>query len=181
MSRRLFIDPGTRKLGYAIFTEGAKSVWLSRSSMIAAPRKKRWEKRVDFMVRAVVRVLKEKQRTSVGAVVIEMPQVFFSAKGQAANNSGSVLKIVAVVFALRQALLERGYEVRLVKVSAWKGQTPKHITAKRVQRHWGREMTAVEKVKGGDEVDACGIGDYWYRRGPGKGLKIVRNDEQTRS
>lgn len=177
--RTLFIDPGTKRLGWAEFAEGDRTVRLCRSGVVIAARKDPWKKRMDFMVREVVKRLqmkqtKEKMRIAVYEVTIEMPQQFQSARGQAALNSGAVMKLIATVFSLRQALLERGYGVRLVNVSKWKGQVKKKVTAKRVQRWWGKELTADEELKGGDELDACGIGDWWYRRGSGKKWEIVK-------
>jgi len=52
-------------------------------------------------------------------------------------------------------VVRRGICGSLVKVSTWKGQVSKDITADRIKRRWGMEVHRL------DESDAIGIGD-WY-------------------
>jgi Holliday junction resolvasome RuvABC endonuclease subunit len=181
MAAILFIDPGTRKTGWAKFISDGETAWFSSAGTIVQPRGLGWIERLDAIVKDVMHsVLVEKKvkvyRWNIRQVVIELPRPFTSSRGTAASNTGSTLKIMAIVFALRQSLLERGYAVELIRVDRWKGQVKKYITARRVCRHWGVEISEKEELEGSDRCDACGIGDWWFRKpkGPGYGVKVVK-------
>ena len=94
-------------------------------------------------------------------VVLEFPEHYSgggSAKAQGAANSGSTLKLAAMVGALMMQWSEAGANVELVTPSTWKGQVPKSVTAMRVKRHWNW-VSASE-----DETDAVGLFDWCVRK-----------------
>jgi len=80
------------------------------------------------------------------------------------------LKLNACVFTLRQMIVSRNYKtpatkiakskvtVMLVPVNKWMGNRPKHVTKKRVEKHWN--LTRADH----NETDALGIGDWFVRK-----------------
>ena len=155
------IDPSTKALGWAVFcvdhvNECAEMLGSGGIGSNCGD----WVGNIDFMTVAVWELI---CKWDVDRAVIELPQHFGSARGTVAGNSSAILKLMACVFSLRQALLEGCVTVELVTVSQWKGQTPKRITQKRVRKHWGW------RGEDHNEADAVGIGD-WYVR---KSLKFV--------
>lgn len=163
-NRLLAIDPSTKALGWACFIEQRPGRWALNASGVMRQRnddgpddEPAWLMNLDEVVEKV------RELGVVDRVVIEQPQMFGSSRGKAAAASGSVLKLTAVAFALRQLFVDRGVPVMMVPVSRWKGQTPKRITQMRVRRVW---------AWGGDdhnEADAVGIGDWYLRKGPKAG------------
>lgn len=162
--RLLAIDPSTKALGWAVFEIGGKGACRLIESGVMRQRNDdgeddspAWLVNLDEVVEKIRCVATEH---GASLAVIEQPQMFSSARGKAAAASGSVLKLTAVAFALRERLRVMGMNVTMVPVSRWKGQTPKKITQMRVRRVWGWE--------GADhnEADAVGIGDWWIRKGP---------------
>lgn len=155
----LCIDPGTRHTGIAVFAidEAREEGRLLKCFAIDVKKSAGdWEVRVEIMLEQVLKscLLERPDR-----VFIEQPALFLStAKGQAASNSGAVLKLVATVYYLAGALRTKGYKVTFVPVRKWKGNVPKTITAKRVLRFWNCRS-------GNNNItDAVGIGDYHIRK-----------------
>lgn len=155
LTRVLCIDPSTRALGWAIFeardTIGHDGVFTQHSAKLTmwGALKQRggtiagedggdaWIRRLDAMV-ADLRSLQAKFQCDV--VLIEQPDHYSSGRGEAAKNSSAILKLIALVFAARQALTDDGdgeVAVILVPVRKWKGTVPKEITQRRVFVHWG--------------------------------------------
>lgn len=152
------IDPGTRHLGVAVFRlydvhrEGRCIEYFP----LDVGKKHKWEVRTAD---ALAQVMSVCSRVKPKLVIIEQPQLFLSSsRGRAASNSGAVMKLTAVVFALYGALVGAGMKCELVPVSRWKGNVPKRITEKRVLLHWGCRS-------GNDNViDAVGLGDWYIRK-----------------
>jgi len=157
----LCIDPGTRKMGVAVFElDGKKKRGrLLKCFVEVISRKKvaKWQDRIDMMADKAIEICNKEKPDRV---LIEQPRLFLSTrKGQAASNSGAVLKLMGMVYCMAGALgVVKGREVTLVGVQQWKGNVPKHITQKRVLWHWG--------CKSGDDniTDAVGIGDWYIRK-----------------
>jgi hypothetical protein len=139
----LAIDPGLHKAGLAWFK--ARTGELIETECIEG------EGDMDTVVDAI-----SLEMPGVFIVVIEEPQQFSgSRKGQAARNSGAVLKLIALVYSIRQMALNLGKKVVLAPVTQWKGQVPKEVMARRLSKYYDlSEMTP-------DEIDAVGIG-RWY-------------------
>jgi hypothetical protein len=75
----------------------------------------------------------------------------------AASNSGAIIKLIALVYSIRQLVLSQGKTCYLVPVVKWKGNVPKEVMAKRLSKYY--DLTQ----KTSDEIDAVGIG-RWYLR-----------------
>ena len=152
-SRFVTIDPGLKHLGWAVF-ESNKEKPIA-SGTLSPPRKVDWLHRLEWLVEKLSELIKEHDPS---LIIIEEPQLFMSsAKGSSASASGSVLKLTALVHSLK-VLGEWVYacEVKLIKVSRWKGQVPKHIMHKRLG------LTEVSEISL-DEADAIALG-LWYMR-----------------
>ncbi len=151
-STLLAIDPGTKTTGWGVF----QSNRYVCSSVIKIKNKELdWLQRIDYIILRFLNLLKSYK---IDTVVVEQPELFMSThKGQAASNSGSILKVMALVFAIRTAAKMRGVKVVLISVRKWKGSVPKRITQMRIKRYLGIA------VKDNNEADAIGIG-LWYIR-----------------
>lgn len=162
------VDPGTRVMGWAHFS-GASPVLKGSGFIRCAPGKDlSWIDHVDSQVRQFESLVNRiglgyaaNPTTSArypGMLICELPGVQGGAAGEAAKNSGDILKLMALVFALRERATSLGLDTQLVPVNIWKGQVPKEITQMRVKKHWG--------WLGSDhnEADAVGIGDWYYRK-----------------
>lgn len=168
IERLLCIDPGTGTTGWAIFElDPAKNPELVESGIYKTSKKGDWIKHIDEILS---RFDGRNIGLEVSIVLIEQPRIFMSGKGQASNNSGAIMKLMGLVFALRQYFLDvykyhfalraadKEIKVHLVPVNRWKGNAPKHITAKRVKRYWGHAG------QDDNETDAIGIGDWYIRK-----------------
>lgn len=156
MSKRdliLGIDPGTKCLGWAMVS----SKGYVTSGHCKAPGKY-WVLRADRVITDLVNDLPN--LAGVAVVYIEMPKPFLSTKGDAAANSGSTLKLAALVGRVWQFFSGLGIPTRLITVSQWKGQTPKHITQRRMARRYNIDTTQMDH----NEVDALGIASYAAQR-----------------
>jgi len=162
----LTIDPGTKRLGWAIFEFDYRfkipKVCLYRSGFIAESSKtKDWIERIDLMTKQILGICQNLIfYSSEIKILIELPTNFAgSSKGAAALNSGSVGKLMACVFQLKGAISHvfPSFDIQLISVRTWKGNVPKTITEKRILKYWGR------KGKVNDESDAIGIGDWYIR------------------
>ena len=149
VNNMLSVDPSIKALGYAMFTRGK----LKSSGHKNLKSKKDWVSNVDEMVEFIRELLDD-----IDLCVIELPDVFTSARGLAASNSGAIVKLMAIVFAVRQMCLEEGIGVYLLPVRKWKGNLPKEITQLRMKRRWGVVS------KSNDEIDAIGIGTFYLER-----------------
>lgn len=156
------IDPGTKLLGWShfILNHNAKTAVLVTSGIIQQSRSDEWIKRIDQTVDQVMEALTHTNGLPT-QVLIEQPENFGSGRGSAVTNSGAVNKLIACVFQIKGAVrvAHPKYKVQLLPVRQWKGNVPKHITQKRIARHWG-----VTEFDSTDESDAIGIGDYWIRK-----------------
>jgi len=152
MKTLLSIDPGTRKTGWAIFRN---SKYLTSGAIIIKDKSLSWLQRNDVVGTRFDNLLSSYK---INTVVIEEPGLFImSVKGRAASNSGSILKLTALVHSLRVVARTRGIEVVLMPVRKWKGNVPKEITQRRIKRHLGID------VKQLDESDSVGLGMYYIK------------------
>jgi Holliday junction resolvasome RuvABC endonuclease subunit len=156
----LAIDPATKTLGWAVFrrSAGGGRGWKLIDSGFIKQRGENWIVNLDAMVSRVRAICTE---YGVTRGIIEQPEVFGSARGEGAGNTGSILKLTACAWSLRQQMKCMGIACDTVPVRKWKGQVKKHITAMRVQRVWGWQGTD------NNESDAVGVGDWYIRKGPG--------------
>jgi Holliday junction resolvasome RuvABC endonuclease subunit len=157
--RVLTIDPGTQALGWAVCDLSGGVRRVASGALVQERVKGRgdWLRRVDEMVKGVVEIV---ERLDPRVVVIEKPELFGSGRGMAAAGSGSVEKLMAMVYTLRAVLIcDAGFltsNVELVPVSRWKGQVPKSVTLLRVRRAFPAWRGTTH-----DEADALGIALWW--------------------
>jgi len=156
----LCIDPGTRKMGMAVFevNHKKKAGRLIKYFVVLVPKSQgEWQDRIDMMANKAIQFC---NTSRPDIVLIEGPRLFLSTrKGRAASNSSAILKLVAVVYCMAGALRALFTEdVIVVGVQKWKGNVPKEITQRRVARHWN--------CRSGDDniTDAVGIGDWYIRK-----------------
>lgn len=93
---------------------------------------------------------------SLQIIAIEKPEPWGAYKSMASSRSGSLVILTILAGALTAwAIHDLGVKnVRLVKVSAHKGQLPKTVTQHRMQQKYNC------KFKTDHEADACSIGNY---------------------
>jgi len=150
----LAIDPGTENLGWAIFNVGQTRYKYMDSGVFQIKNKSLdWMQRMDILLIDVHSLIKE---YCIDIVVIEEPAIFIGTeKGEGANNSGSVLKLTAVVHSIRMGAKRMGCKVHLLGVRKWKGNTKKEDTQRRIKRTFGITITQP------DQADAVGVGRYF--------------------
>lgn len=179
----LCIDPSIRNLGVAVFsnrktdrreTETGEFKLLSSATIKnpqpkASAREKRERKRRNSWVDDTDNMVNKLRQWRINQpyapepdlVLIELPRVFQSEKGLAANNSGSIMKLAFCVAVLRSYFHHHtSSKVELIPVNRWKGTVPKHITQRRIKKHWGWQGGKRDH----NEADAVGIGDYYIRK-----------------
>lgn len=155
----LCIDPSTRALGWAIFETRA---WEGVGELVTSNVFREGSDAGDWIVRTdlmILRLYLVAQQLRVTKAVIELPSCYSGGVGDVAGKSGSIMKLMGCVMAIREKLKSSlGIEVILVPVLRWKGTTPKEVTRKRVKRWWGWD--GVDH----NECDAVGIGDWYVRK-----------------
>lgn len=165
--KALCIDPGTKKTGWALieYCPSLNHVSLKASGVIVA-KSKDWIERIDEIIIQFTKMFENHTYSYLSKILIEQPQIFIgSAKGQAANNSGSVMKLTALAFSIRTHFSHKSLaEIAMIPVKKWKGDQKKSITAMRVKRYW-RHVDVDD-----NETDAIGIADWYFR----KQLKMLK-------
>lgn len=166
--RVLTIDPSIKKLGWAVFAHGVNTVRYECSGLLRYskdwehddPNHPEWISRVDSAVEDVEKLVILHRPVRM---LIEQPDIWASGRGEGANNSGSILKLFSLVISLRQRRVDATPLIitQLVPVKKWKGTVPKKITQRRILKHWGISMDDVEDH---NEMDAVGIGDWYFRK-----------------
>ena len=118
--------------------------------------------RIRQMIDQVSAVIEEETPFSLpGTVVIEEPESWGAYKSVASDKAGDMKLLVMTVGALglwatQVAGIE---ETKLIKVSEWKGQLPKNVTANRMKAIYNTEHFDTL-----DEADAIGIGHYYIHK-----------------
>lgn len=165
--RIMGIDPATRALGICIL-DGENGIVRSgcvrvRKASDPVVEEEEWLNRMDEIVDEVIGGwVNTPEGTGVDYVVIEQPEIRAGGVGEAANASGAVYKLAACVFTLRGLLRGAGYDVKLLRVSKWKGQLPKKVTMERMKRRWDWNGTD------DNEGDAIALATWFYDRQCGK-------------
>lgn len=163
-------DPGTERLGYAIWpsydrlldndcqplrapiyagviSAAHRVTWLQRSNDIADV--------LHMLCRMQLRVLH---------VVSEFPEYFGNASGHAATARGDITKVAYMVGVLGEFAAISGAGFYPITVTEWKGQLTKEVIAKRLTRIFGDETVDRLRLRA-DAWDAVGIG-YHFRTHP---------------
>jgi len=149
--RLMAIDPGLNSLGWAIWEANNRSDMPDRVGLLHAPRKLSLPDRSLFLAEALDALLPEEEECEV---VSEYPAYHGRVKGW---DSGDLQKLVFLVGFLA------GYFFRFhftpVTPGEWKGQLPKDVVIRRLQKRLGKSAT---KHFDKDIWDAVGIG-LWKR------------------
>lgn len=158
LRRILCIDPSIRAMGYAFFDQvqqskpWAKWVLSDSGCYTYAERDTYWHYALDAMVDAVEGLVcgTDTDPATLAHVFVERPD-------HVRTDPGSVLKLMACAYSIRQMLLP-DWPVTMLDVNEWKGNVPKEVTQRRIRKHWGWGGTDH------NEADAVGIGDYVLRK-----------------
>lgn len=152
MSHRLAIDPGTRSLGYALFSDAPGPEALVAHETIKAPSSD-YVERIQQMIRELDQIYADFE---LDVLVVEQPGIFASHESRESMMSGNLQKLSFMVGALiAWASLRTVTQIELVPVAKWKGNWSKEKTLQRLKEYYpGLD------VKSLDESDAIGIGHY---------------------
>lgn len=161
MSMRAAVDPGTRRLGWAIGparpikTESRVLQW-GRCEIKTGS----WLDRCDRMLSAFIDSPPFKE-WDLAEVVIEMPRSWDTGKGVGAKAQGSILKLMFFVGRLAQELLADGVErIGLLGAGIWQGQLPKKIIYNRMKKRYLLNFAFDDQHS--DISDAIGLLHYSY-------------------
>lgn len=178
MKYLLAIDPSIKALGWAVFNhepttgndrlgefclDGSGVEKIGKSFEDEELKSLKWLPRVDEMVERVSNSSKMMMGVS-RQVIIEMPSVYSGGKGTVASNSGAIVKLGFLVASIRSRFHALATPVELTLVKVWKGNTPKEITQKRVAEMLGKSRKELMEVMDHNEVDAIGLGRWWFRQ-----------------
>jgi len=157
----LTIDPSINHLGWAFLAQDDKVAsynFLRVYGTIDAPTEFKQEElvyRIDW-------IIGELDETTLmfqfDTIAIECPEPWGAYKSMASSRSGSLQMLTLVVGALTHWAIQRvGVDsVKLIKVSTWKGQLPKAVTKRRMEKKYNCTFRT------SDEADAVGLGDYVF-------------------
>ena len=158
----LSVDPGTKNTGYAIFS--SKNT-LETFGVFKIGNKKNYIERSDQIIRQFDILLSSLHFTPSIKVIMEIPQEWSSYKGQAADKSGSIDKLIFLCGMLYShfKFVHFFTNIYLVPPYKWKGQLPKNVVKKRLLKKYKMNKKIYTKLllSTHDAVDAVGIGD-WY-------------------
>lgn len=141
------IDPGISGTGFACFDRRRLLEWGNIYSTANT-----WERRS----KAIITKISWKEYQGCERMYCEWPSNFQgTGKGQAAINSGSILKLAFLI----GGICEKFDDVRLVPVQSWKGQLPKEIVQRRA------EVFFQKKGFKSHAADAVGIGQWAIQSG----------------
>lgn len=157
------IDPSVNHLGWAVMDidQDIHPVGVAHkvvaSGTIDAPEEFKQEnlvERLEWMAEAIEDVATD---FDFDVIVIERPEPWGAYKSMASDRSGAMQMLTLLIGALAYWAIGwvSAESVKLVKVSTWKGQLPKHITKRRMEQKYGQGF------KTDHEADAVGIGDYY--------------------
>lgn len=147
----LALDPSINHLGWVLMSSGK----VLGSGTINAPTEFKQEEliyRLDWMMAE----LDDLPCSSAEVIAIERPEQWGAYKSMASSRSGSLQVLTLLVGTLTAwALCRVGADnVHLVKVSAHKGQLPKHITQRRMEQKYHCKFASDH------EADACSVGNH---------------------
>jgi hypothetical protein len=176
----LALDPSVNNMGYAVFATQYIEPAIIAYQLVASgvllsdkeSKKQVLEKRIETMLHKMASMEWYAEGgwangglVVIEQVVIEQPEPWGSYKSMASDKSGSLVMLHLMVGALIGWFAQKAdTEVRLVKVSQWKGQLPKKVTQDRLKKRYGRVFQS-------DEADAVGLGEWyikWLQTNPAK-------------
>lgn len=146
------IDPSINYLGWVVMDPG---VVVAHGTIDSGQVKDAsWVERIDWMIDAIAIDFE------IDVIAMEQPETWGAYKSMASSRSGSLQILTLLVGALVWwAITKVGVEnVKLIKVSQHKGQLPKHVTQKRMEKKYNC------KFNSNHEADACSVGNYVLER-----------------
>jgi len=151
------IDPSVNYLGWVVMEPGTVVAYgtIDAGQMKDAS----WTERIAWMISALDDVA-DNFCYEFDTVAMEQPETWGAYKSMASSRSGSLQVLTLLVGALMYwAITKVSVEnVKLIKVSQHKGQLPKHITQKRMEKKYN------VKFQTDHEADACSVGNYCLER-----------------
>lgn len=163
--RILAIDPSVLHLGWAEMRKDPKTIETQLISFgtVEAPEELKQTglvTRLTWMIETLDDII---WLAPLTYIVIEQSEMWGAYKSMASSRSGSLQMLTMLTGALVfWAVTKVGDKnVRLVKVSTWKGQLPKLVTKKRMETKYNC------KFRTDDESDAVGLGDWYLERESG--------------
>lgn len=150
----LSIDPGTNGTGWALWERGTSAPHLTG---IITPTGDHWDTK-PLQIMAEFESIFRPTSHQITHVYLEYPTLMQSLGGQVTAKSGALVKLAYLV-----GYLSAGFtawidaDVRLITVNEWKGQLPKSLVQKRIERILG--LKACQGYKS-HVWDAVGIGLY---------------------
>lgn len=143
------IDPSINNCGYAIFIDNI----LVKYGVIEPDKcAKTWQDKAISVV-LKIKVLELSMKETIKCLVYEMPDVWYSAKGQVAKDSGALEKLYFIAGMIHGRYLYFAYPV---SVMSWKGQLPKEVTLNTIKKKYHLTDSIYTH-----EADAIAIGDYY--------------------
>lgn len=160
MSMILAIDPSIANLGWAILTYEPGTDAHPRIECSGTVKRKTSNLSPEHRINSILEGLEDEIvnwfcRATNGTIVIEQPQLWGSYKSTASLHSGALLGLHILTGALYWWGTTHVKEVHLIPVTEWKGQLPKSVTRKRMEKKYDVKFETF------DESDAVGLGDYF--------------------
>ena len=153
MPKFLTIDPGISGTGWALWN---REMRLVNAGILTG--KGKWNQKAEQICEKLAHLIRENRENHTITGYIEIPSFFQSAGGEMVARRGDLVKLTWVAGMLHRTIVGQGGFVRMVPVSMWKGQLPKHVIENRVMKRLG-----IQCVKLGirsHAFDAVGIGLY---------------------
>jgi len=151
------IDPSVNHLGWVVMDPGV-SCGMYGTINTEQMKDASYTERIAWMIDALNDVADDFE---FDVIAMEQPETWGAYKSMASSRSGSLQVLTLLVGALMYwAITKVGVEnVKLVKVSQHKGQLPKRITQRRMEKKYNCKFNTDH------EADACSVGDFVLTKG----------------
>jgi hypothetical protein len=148
------IDLGTLEMGCSIFFRGRPTV-----SALFSTKGDSWFDRQAAAAKELVHWVMVKG--GVDVVVIELPEVWQGKRGTVAQRTGSMMKLswLGGEIAARFRSISEAIEIVPVTVNEWKGQLPKDIICRFINKEYGTKFDV--DTTDNNVADATAIA-HWY-------------------
>lgn len=160
MTSFMSVDPGTLRIGYAVWQRALKpgvAKWPSVSGTFASRPGTGNVVGFEERVYEIGEWLEQQARAAdKGTVAIETPQ-YFASKAVAAR-SDSLVKLTFSVGYYAAVFKKLGWKVHLVRVNHWKGTMTKKVVQARLRLLFGGSLPCGSNSPGHDELDAIALG-----------------------
>ena len=149
------IDPSVRhaRAGWAVLRHRRPGSALVEAGTIDIPdeRKLPWPIRAIVIAHEAIRIA---EQASAGIIVCEMPAVFHSARGRQGTRTEAIQKLYYLVGCIAGKADELGIPFETYTPIQWKGNIPKEVTIRRINRKYGTS------ISDNNVADAVGIAAY---------------------